>query len=421
MLINMLNENCVNQILQDISKNDMMNTIKELVTGDNARVGGCKGEEDAAKLLKAKFENLNLISELHPFKINRPVSIGTGYLIINGENLFIKSFNGGAMIPKDLEGQLVYANLGTKEDIEACGGLNNKIALIKRGNLTFKEKVLNSYEAGAKAIIIFNTEEGISTSSLDNNIPPIPILGMSISNGEKLLNLLKKDTNLILNHNNFDININYLETSTSYNVLGTLPSNENAKNVKTIILGAHFDSASSPGASDNASGVAVMFEVARLLSKSSVKHSFNCNLQFIAFGSEELGLLGSHAFADSLEKENKASSIQAMINLDMVGVGDCINVFTANKELAKDISDLAVKYIQAGDGVYGGNYTNMTNSDHAPFDAIGIPACLVQTGPDHHFHTEYDTIEKIDENNLYNVCKVIIQMILDIDNMPERS
>lgn len=416
-----LKESCIKEILDSVSKSEMINLIKELVTGDNARVGGCKGEEDAAKLLKEKFEELGLLSELHPFELRRPVSLGVGHLKIYEENLRIKSFNGGTAIPNDLNHKLVYVNLGSKEDIEACGGLKNKIALIKRGTLSFKEKVLNSYEAGAKAIIIFNTEKGISTGSLDNNIPAIPILGMDASDGEKLLEMLNKDRTLVLKHDNFDIDISYNETPESCNVTGTLLCSKNPKDAKTIILGAHFDSASSPGASDNATGVAVMLEVARVLCNSPVRNSFNYNLQFAAFGSEELGLLGSKAFASNLQRENKASSIQAMINLDMVGVGDYINVFTATKELAEDISDLAVKYIQAGDGVYGGNYTNMTNSDHGSFDAIGIPACLVQTGPDHHFHTEYDTIEKIDENNLYNVCKVIVQMILSIDDMPERG
>lgn len=418
--MNLLNINLKEYIEENLSKDSMITTIASLATGDNARVGGCTGELNAAKFIEKKFKDLGLSTEIQKFDLNRPVSIGKGTLNLENKSFTIKAFNGSTDIPNNFSSELVYIGLGTKEDLETIGSLNGKIALIKRGNISFKEKAVNAFEAGANAIIIFNDSNGISTGSLGTTPPTVPILGMNNEDGENLVELLNSKGALTLTKDNFDIDIEFHKTSVSHNVIGNLYIDNYNNETKTIILGAHFDSASSPGASDNASGVSVVLEVAKLLSSYEIRNLLKYNIKFLAFGSEELGLLGSQAFVELLKSEDGVSNIQAMINLDMVGVGDCINVFTANKELSKDISDIAVKYIQSGDGVYGGDYTNMTNSDHGPFETVGIPSCLVQTGPDHHFHTENDTIEKIDLNNLYNVAIVVANTILEAQNLKPR-
>ncbi|MGL4912161.1 MAG: M28 family metallopeptidase, partial [Romboutsia sp.] len=197
---------------------------------------------------------------------------------------------------------------------------------------------------------------------------------------------------------------------------GTLKAANNHKKAKTIVLGAHFDSVSSPGASDNASGTAVIVEVARLLSSKEIRKNLNYNIEFVAFGGEELGLLGSKEYVEQLKEDGRVENIEAMINLDMVGVGDYINVFNLKNDLSSGFSALAAKHIKDGKGVYGGSYTNMSSSDHAPFEEAGIKASLVQTAPDPRYHTENDTMEHIDSNNLYNVANVVARMIIDMQD-----
>jgi Zn-dependent M28 family amino/carboxypeptidase len=81
----------------------------------------------------------------------------------------------------------------------------------------------------------------------------------------------------------------------------------------SILVGAHYDTVSvSPGADDNATGVAVVLEVARLLGSRPTPRT----LQLALFDREELGLLGSRAFvADEKHLEN----LQGAIVMDMVG------------------------------------------------------------------------------------------------------
>src|SRR6266536_3601628 len=84
-----------------------------------------------------------------------------------------------------------------------------------------------------------------------------------------------------------------------------------------IILGAHFDSVQgTPGADDNASGVAVLLEAARLLARARVRSE----ILFCAFNLEELNMIGSGYFAKKLK--SAGAKFASMISLEMVGYTD---------------------------------------------------------------------------------------------------
>ncbi|TFI53380.1 M28 family peptidase [Mastigocladus laminosus UU774] len=85
------------------------------------------------------------------------------------------------------------------------------------------------------------------------------------------------------------------------------------KTAKAILVGAHYDTvAVSPGADDNASGVAVVLEIARLLGSRPTPRT----LQLAFFDKEEAGLLGSQAFT---AKPANLKNLDGVIILDMVG------------------------------------------------------------------------------------------------------
>ena len=98
----------------------------------------------------------------------------------------------------------------------------------------------------------------------------------------------------------------------------------------TIIVGAHYDSTAknkgSFGAIDNGTGVAAMLEIASILVENSPT---NFNIRFIAFGAEEVGLVGSKYYVNSLKLEEVAN-IVGMINFDTIAGGDFVYVHSAN-------------------------------------------------------------------------------------------
>lgn len=103
--------------------------------------------------------------------------------------------------------------------------------------------------------------------------------------------------------------------ASSDNVIATLTGTKYPN--EYVICGAHYDSYSNgstaPGADDNASGVAGVLEIARILSH----YTFDRTIVFCAFSGEEYGLYGSAAYA--LRAKNQGMNIHGYINLDMIG------------------------------------------------------------------------------------------------------
>ncbi len=168
---------------------------------------------------------------------------------------------------------------------------------------------------------------------------------------------------------------------TSANIIAT----KRGKSDRTVIVGAHYDSVSArscpdgnalTGAGDNASGVGVMLEVAELLAK----HKTYGTIKFVAFGAEEVGLLGSRFYTEQMT-EDDISNTAAMINLDSVGAGDFFYVYSGLDDNPVWARDMALKIgermgydlrtsPESEYFVYG---TTGDWSDHRYFRMLGIP------------------------------------------------
>lgn len=179
------------------------------------------------------------------------------------------------------------------------------------------------------------------------------------------------------------INWKGIEYSSS-NIIATKPG----KIDQTVIIGAHYDSVServcedlgyvSTGAGDNASGIGVLLEVAKVLSTYKTKGT----IKFIAFGAEEVGLLGSQFYAEQMT-ENEIQNTVTMINLDSVGVGDYFNVYAGidnpgwARDLALSIGHRMGHDIRTSPGEPSCNFLKWGEagdwSDHVSFKDLGIP------------------------------------------------
>jgi Zn-dependent M28 family amino/carboxypeptidase len=207
-----------------------------------------------------------------------------------------------------------------------------------------------------------------------------------------------------------------------------------------VILGAHFDSVEgTPGADDNASGVAVLLEAARLLSRARP----SSQVLFCAFNLEELNMVGSAHLAKKLKAAGK--KITAMVSLEMVGYtdrrpgsqryplglkwfypdrGDFIGVignwnsgsllrgFTRQM---RQVQGLAVETLSVpGNGAL---IPAVRLSDHAPFWDLGHPALMVTDTSffrNPHYHNPTDTLETLDLDFMAKVCEGVIRGVLGL-------
>ena len=217
------------------------------------------------------------------------------------------------------------------------------------------------------------------------------------------------------------------------NVIGFLDN----KAPKTIIIGAHYDHLGEGkqgsslaensygmihnGADDNASGVAGLLELARVYSQNKVSEPVN--FLFIAFGAEELGLVGSRYFVKHPTYDLKKT--HWMLNMDMIGrlnkeTGVSIIGFgtsPAFETIFKDINPQQVVKFYTG-------YEGRGGSDQTTFYEKDIPVLFFHTGghPDYHRPTDdADKVDYISLQGILNLESAIIDGSFKIEEMPFRN
>ncbi len=221
------------------------------------------------------------------------------------------------------------------------------------------------------------------------------------------------------------------------NIIGSLSPRSG---VPLVILGAHFDSVEgTPGADDNASGVAVLLEAARLLSHARLRSQ----VLFCAFNLEELNMVGSAHLAKKLKAAG--TQVRAMVSLEMVGYtdrrpgsqrypfglkwfypdhGDFIGVIgnwnsgsllRGFARQMRQVEGLQVESLSVPGN--GGFIPEVRLSDHSPFWDLGYPALMITDTSffrNPHYHGPTDTLETLNLEFMVKVCAGVVQGVLGI-------
>lgn len=190
----------------------------------------------------------------------------------------------------------------------------------------------------------------------------------------------------------------------------------------TIILCGHFDSVigqspdnvnlRAPGANDNATGIAVILEVARLLVDVPLRHT----IQFACFSGEEQGYLGSKAYAAKISSDDL--KLRFLLNLDQIGFPapnkaiviehDSGNTTTANDAGSRELAEMLAYLAQNRLNILTDSAT-IERSDYMPFESHGYKVIgLYESGNYMYAHTAQDTQEKVDYDYLANMCKAAL-------------
>ncbi len=274
------------------------------------------------------------------------------------------------------EGQLFFAGEGLPEDYPP-EGIRGRVALLRRGDVFFADKVANAEAAGASAVVIFNNEPGEFVGVLSKT-SAIPGATISQDEGERLLSLLEDGPVRVSLH------VAEPQRGTSRNVIGR-PSDEPCETVS----GGHYDSVpAGPGANDNASGTAAVLELARV---AAARHlpGVHC---FVLFGAEELGMFGSRHYVAIMTPE-EAEALRAMLNFDVVSAGESLQV-VGSPELVDLATSLAA---DAGLDAVQGDLAPGLASDHVSFMEADIPAVFFFRMNEHFLsdvmHTPQDTAD----------------------------
>ncbi|MFH1463534.1 MAG: M28 family peptidase [Pseudomonadota bacterium] len=200
------------------------------------------------------------------------------------------------------------------------------------------------------------------------------------------------------------------------NVLAEIPGDGSTDEV--VVVGAHFDHLGTGpggeiyyGADDNASGTAVVLELAELFMGWGVQP--RRTVVFAAFNAEELGLIGSMRYI--IDPPHPLADTVAMVNLDMVGGGDEQGVidFGGLDEGSEWLYDLMVAHQDEAFPVTP--LGSSPNSDHAFFQLAGVPvAFLFTVGVHPTYHSPEDTFDTISGWELQQTARLTWDVVREL-------
>jgi Zn-dependent M28 family amino/carboxypeptidase len=214
----------------------------------------------------------------------------------------------------------------------------------------------------------------------------------------------------------------------AWNVVGLLRGS--SKPDEHVVVGAHYDHlghggsasrapdvhAAHPGADDNASGTALVLEVARRLAGLPQRPARS--VVIIAFSAEEIGALGSRYWVDHAPAP--MSSVVAMINADMVGR-------LRDRRLLVDGAGTAQGWPALVEAASGGLGLDLSlgaegfgASDHASFTAARVPVAFLFTGVHDDYHLPSDTFDRIEVGGVSTIATLAARLAFAVADRPER-
>jgi Peptidase family M28/PA domain len=273
-----------------------------------------------------------------------------------------------------------------------------EIPLARRGRCFFRTKAGNAERAGAAALLVADpdSERGVPAATLGGPGIEIPVAIVGADAGARpgVRAAVRVDA--------------VSKRRTTYNVIAETPGGSPER---VVMAGGHIDSvAAGPGINDNGSGVATLLEMAEALGPRPP----GARVRLAFWGAEELGLIGSRRYVRSLDAAERRR-IAAYLNFDMVGSPNAVSAvyIEGDPVLERALRDAAARPL--ADETVGGA------SDHAPFEAAGIPIGGLYTGSsedgrdgrprDPCYHLACDTVGNVDRAVLLRLARVAAEAV----------
>lgn len=332
------------------------------------------------------FQGFTLDVNTFPGKVE--VAFG-GVKLKPGEDFMISPSSGSAegnYKLKEISSDNIESIL-SKKDFSTNNSVNRVAYVIefekpKDRNERGKQQYLKKELAKLAPLIVVNDEKytyGVGRDELPN---PIVNVKSDFVKGDSVYLNIKNE---------------FVEGYKTQNVLAMIPAKRKCKRDKYIFFTAHYDhlgmmgsQATMNGANDNASGTAMMLALMKFYSEKKPEYT----MVFIAFGGEEVGLIGSKYFVDNPLVPLK--DIKFVINVDLMGTGsEGITVVNAT-ENPKQFSWLEKINKKKGYLKQVKKRGKSPNSDHHWFQENGVPAFFIYTmGGVTHYHDIKDRPETL--------------------------
>ncbi|MDG5776460.1 M28 family peptidase [Haloarculaceae archaeon H-GB2-1] len=309
-------------------------------------------------------------------------------------------------------GELVDLGHGLPEDF-ADADLDGKVVMVASNVPSWydrfphrREKYYRAVEAGAAAFVFRNHVDGClpptgSVGTDEDPIGEIPAVGVSKEVGSRLGRRFDGEPVTV----GVDAEI---EPATSQNVHAELGPETDEHVLVTSHLDAHDI---AEGAMDNGFGTATIVEVANALAQR--EDELDVRVEFVAFGAEEVGLVGSEYCARTTDLDD----VRAVVNVDGVGQGRTLSLATHGFDPLGDAARAVGEHFDHPVEVVP---KQRPHSDHWQFVRRGVPGYMVASrkdGDDRGWgHTEADTLDKLDVRDLRENAILLTELVARLAN-----
>ena len=341
--------------------NDHLEALQRIADeSDGNRSAGTPGYDASADYVAARLRDAGwkVSRQALPFTLFR---LGSASLEVDGRELTrgkqfqVLSYSGSGRASGTLRAAAAGCSRG---DFAALRP--GDIPLVDRGICFFRVKAQNAQRAGAHALVVYDsveTRRGVPSGTLAIPGIRIPVVMVSTralgdsGDGDHAEVMVEAESG----------------RGTTENVIAETPGGEPDR---IVMAGGHLDSvAGGPGINDNGSGVSTLIEAAEAIGPKPP----GARVRLAFWAAEELGLLGSRHYVNSLGRAEKRR-IAAYVNLDMVGSPNAV------PELYGDGDAALGRVLQRAYGRKLGEVAAGQSSDHALFKAAGIPINGLYTG-----------------------------------------
>ena len=377
----------------------MLNAYKVIKELGFERLAGTDGERKAIKILSKYIDLLGLTPELESFDLIT-FTPGDAKIFIEGKEFPAVPY--GLNENATIEGEFIYLD---NQEVINCnkGAFKGKIVM----SYGFSRKLALDLKAGEVAAYIgigrpgreANMSSHRQKSSEDGYVHSVNI---KHEIGEKLLKFSGKKAKIEIVQN--------VKKQKAQNIVVDIKGKGKDENV-TLAVG-HYDSvARCAGSSDNAGGTVTLLKIAEYFSKNQPER----DLRIIFFSGEELGLLGSQAYAKKHKKELE-TKIGLVVNVDVSG--DPVGLDSANVIGTKELLgyfDGITKEI----GVVFHNKLDLYSSDCIPFSVYEIPSVNIarSSGKANFFiHTPDDIPKYVSQRGLDNTINASLNLLKKVLN-----
>lgn len=352
------------------------------------RAAGSPGYEASGQYIESVLADAGYTTSRQVFDATTQTiesqSVSVGGEVLTPEQAIPMEYTPGTP-PITFDAILPAVSTGCSADEWAGVDATDRIAVVSRGVCSFAEKSLAAAGAGARALLVYNSEPGPLNGTFGDVVDgTVPSFGIEADRGAALVTAIGAGA--------VSISVALEETTQTVSTFNVIAETSTGRADNVVMLGSHLDSVpEGPGINDNGSGSATLLEVAVQLAKQG---ELNNKVRFAWWGAEELGLVGStHYVSDLVENDPAAlDRIATYLNFDMIGSPNyIIGTYDADESSVPADVEIPDGSIETED-VFENYFTSIGQpfvgtsfdgrSDYQAFIDNGIPASGLFTGAD---------------------------------------